>query len=109
MNMEIHGYAYTSSEVRTVNDLRDLVRFLDDYRIDGDIEVEIDRGKAFVNIANGKAEMISCGDHVPPDENWDVIVLTHTHADDDPEPQVIPQYDWMSVDRYTTMWDGMPE
>lgn len=119
----ISGYAHASMTVNDVEDLRTLVKFLDRHHVNGSVEVELDRNRVFVNLVEGEGEFISCGDHVPPDDAYDVLLNTHKHFKDSPAnypanyeealeesiPVDIPQYDWPSRDKYGTVWDGLPE
>lgn len=103
----IDGYAHLSMTVRTVIDLRDLVKVLDKHCVADHVDVEFDRDKVFITLAEGEGEFIQCGDHVPPDDAYDVLLNTHRH--DQPKPESIPRYDWMSLDRYQGVWEGLPE
>lgn len=103
----ISGYAHASMTVNDVEDLRTLVKFLEKHHVSGSVEVELDRNRVFVNLVEGEGEFISCGDHIPPDDAYDVLLNTHSH--DKPERESPPRYDWMAIDRYGTVWDGMPE
>lgn len=110
MKIEIHGFASIKAEVRTVGDLRELVKWLDKYHVNSDRDIEYDT-HLWIPLADthlgDKAEMISCGDHIPPDDAYDVIINTHTHAKKGKKEP--PKYDWPSIDKYATVWDGVPE
>ena len=101
MKIEIHGYASIKADVRTVGDLRELVRWLDKYHVDAGKEVEYDQ-VIWIPLADthmgDSAEMISCGDHIPPADAYDVILNTHGHGDTSASGHA--RYDWMSIDRY---------
>ena len=111
MKIEIHGYASVKADVRTVGDLRELVKWLDKYLIESEKAVDA-QGHLWLTLADttegGTAEMIECGDHVPPSTRYDVIINTHEHEQPSKKPD-LPKYDWMSIDRYEAVWDGMPE
>lgn len=119
----IYGYAHLTMTVHTVGDIRVLTKELDKHCVGDSSEVELDRDKVFIVLADGEGEFIQCGDHVPPDDAYDVLLNTHKHVEDSPAnypanyeealeesiPADIPQYDWPSRDKYGTVWDGLPE
>lgn len=86
MKIEMNGYAHVRADARTVKDLRDLLRFLDDNRVRDDANVDWSTGHVYVVVVDdGVAEFIECGDHIPPDYKFDVILNTHTHPVNVPE------------------------
>lgn len=111
MKIEIHGYASVKADVRTVGDLRELVKWLDRYLVESEKEVDA-QGHLWLTLADtndgATAEMIECGDHVPPAVRYDVVINTHDHPKPEAESDR-PKYDWMSIDKYATVWDGLPE
>lgn len=96
--IEIRGFATASTWLEDVGDMRALVKWLDEHGVDDSIGLDFDAKRVWVELADGKGDMISCGDHVPPEDKYDVILLTHPHPEDNVEAK--PKYDWMSVDRY---------
>ena len=106
MKIEIRGFATASTWLENVGDVRALVKWLDQYGVDDSIGVEFEASKVWIELADGKGDMISCGDHVPPEDKYDVILLTHPHPEDNVE--VIPQYDWVARDKYFENWNGVP-
>lgn len=103
----INGYAHLSMTVHHVGDLRRLIKELDKHCVGDHIEIEMDRDKMFITLVEGEGEFIQCGDHVPPDDAYDVVLNTHRHGQE--KRKDIPQYDWMTVDRYHAVWEGLPE
>jgi hypothetical protein len=92
----INGYAHLTMTVHTVGDIRALTKELDKHCVSDSSEVELDRDRVFIVLADGEGEFISCGDHVPPDDAYDVLLNTHKHD----QSRDIPAYDWMTIDRY---------
>ena len=123
MKVEIHGYASIKADVRTVGDLRELVKWMDKFGVDGARQVEVDRDvwTVLADTNDGDtAEMIECGDHIPPNSRYDVLINTHSHsamdypanyeeALEDALPVDVPKFDWMSRDKYSNVWEGLPE
>lgn len=96
MKIEMTGYATMRADVRTVEDLRQLVKALDENKVRGDADVEWGSGHVYVGVAeDAKAIWIECGDHLVGDERWDVLLETH-HHDDHEQPAM---FDWPSKDR----------
>lgn len=107
MKIEMSGYSTVRADVRTVQDLHDLIRFLDDNRVRRDAELDWGKGHVYVLVVeNAEAEFIECGDHIPPDTHFDVILNTHTH----PVPETYEEalelrldqpanYDWPAHDK----------
>lgn len=96
--IQVRGFATASTVLCTVGDLIGLAKWCDQYGISSNVEIELDaNGQVWIELADGEGDMISCGDHVPPADKYDVILLTHKHEEDKPDR---PAYDWMSVDRY---------
>lgn len=110
MKIEIHGYASIKADVRTVGDLRELVKWLDKYQVDPSRQIE-SSGDLWLVLADTNhgdtIEMIECGDHIPPDSGHDVLINTHKHHEEDKREPA--KYDWPSIDKYATVWEGIPE
>jgi len=118
MEISMSGYSHVRADARTVKDLRDLLRFLDDNRVTDSADLDWGEGYVYVIVADSvKAEFIECGDHIPPDLHFDVILNTHSHHEPDP-PETFEEalerdykkpakYDWPSIDRYGV--EGRPE
>lgn len=107
MKIKISGFAMANADVRTLGDLREFVKWLD--RHDVPDCREVDAGEmVFVTLhdsAEGDptVEFIECGNHIPPDKKFDIILNTHTHD----EVEDIPRFDWVTRDRYND--PGRPE
>lgn len=90
------GYAYVRADARTVQDLRQLLRFLDDNLVSDEADVDWSAGYVYITAAEGaSAEFIECGDHIPPDYKFDVILNTHDH----PNYREPAMFDWPTKDR----------
>ena len=115
MKIEMSGYACVRADARTVKDLRTLLRFLDDNKVTDTAELDWGSGHLYVSvIEDAKAEFIECGDHIPPDLKFDVILNTHSH----PVPETYEEalemrldqpakFDWPAIDKYGD--DARPE
>lgn len=109
MKIEMSGYAYVRADVQTVKDMRDLMRFLDDNKVTGSAEFAFGDRYVYVSVVDDvKAEFIECGEHIPSDMEFDVILNTHTHPINLPETyeealemqlDYPAQYDWPGRDR----------
>lgn len=96
MRIEMRGNAALRAVIRTVHDLRQFVAAIDESKVRGDCEVDWGAGHVYVNVVDGTtATWIECGDHVNGDEQWDVLLQTHDHPEDD-EPA---SYDWPTKDK----------
>lgn len=109
--IEIRGFATASTFLEDVGDMRDLVKWLDEHGVDDSIGLDFDAKRVWVELADGEGDMILCGDHLVGEDKSDVILLTHKHVDakDNPDVEVIPQYDWATRDKYLADWKGSPE
>ena len=97
MEISMSGYSHVRANPRTVSDLRDLLRFLDDNRVTDFADLDWGDGYVYVIVADSvDAEFIECGEHIPPDRAFDVILNTHSH-DEYKNPA---KYDWPAIDRY---------
>ena len=129
MKIEMSGYSHVRAAARTVKDLRDLVSFLDKNRVRDEAQVDWGGEYVYVIVADDvSAEFIECGDHIPPDTDFDVLLNTHYHDEDEDEEILchrcggkdddntyhlhrgeyfcVPcyrkpaKYDWPAIDRY---------
>lgn len=105
MSVEINISAFAAAEcaARTVDDLRDLVRWLDEHRVPGEISVDWGGGKVYVELTGEKsvpAEWIECGDHMPPAIQFDILVPTHDHPEHKQYPENYEEALEMALDRY---------
>ncbi len=119
MKIRITGFAMAIADVRTLGDLREFVRWLDKHGVPDDREV--DAGEVVyvtlhdTNEGDTEPEFIECGNHIPPDKRFDVLMNTHTHKTSHPETYEealeealdVPKYDWITRDRYND--PGRPE
>lgn len=97
MKIEMSGYAYVRADARNVKDLRTLLRFLDDNKVTDTAELDWSSGYLYVSvIEDATADFIECGDHIPPDHKFDVILNTHDHEKDNTPAM----FDWPAIDRY---------
>lgn len=95
MKIEMTGYAAMRADVRTVDDIRRLVKTLDENKVRGDANVDWGSGHVYVGVAeDAKVTWIECGDHLAGDEQWDLLIETHEH--DEGEPAA---YDWPTKDK----------
>lgn len=112
MRLEIHGYASVKADVHTVADLRDFVKWLDKHAVPGERVVDWDQ-HLWLTLSDTNtgdtAELIECGDHVPPAAAFDVLLTTHAHESTPAPARDVPEYDWITKDKYATVWDGLPE
>ena len=78
-DIEINGWATVSAPVRSVGDLRMLMGFLDEHGVSEEAEIDWGTGKVHVDIANLTGEFIECGEHIPPESKYDVLLVMHGH------------------------------
>lgn len=84
MNVEMSAWVSLRVKVMSVQDVHDLSDYLKQHRVDYDTPVELGRGDWLYVLVSGDgdnvpAEWIECGDHVPPESRYDVLVTTHIH------------------------------
>ena len=120
MKIRITGFAMATADVRTLGDLREFVRWLDKHGVSDHREVEAGE-VMYVSLQDttdgDTAKFIECGDHIPPNKAFDVVMNTHKHVNDYPAnyeealedalPVDVPQFDWVTRDRYND--PGRPE
>ena len=107
MLIEMNGYAAVRANAQTVEDLRTLMQFLDDNKVADTAQIDWDKstGHLYVVAADqAPAMFIECGDHVPPDMHFDVILNTHYHERDD----TVAMFDWPAKDRNKYNDPSMP-
>jgi hypothetical protein len=82
MKIEMHGSVSISADVRTVQDLCDLLSYLKKYQVAPD--TPIDAGShIWIEPKVHGIGFIECGEHIPPDEiKNDVLLELHGHVDD---------------------------
>lgn len=97
MELQLWACAQVSAVTNTVGDLRQLMAWLDEHRVHKDMPIELGSQKIIVELSEGQAEMILCGDHKVGHELYDVLLPTHTHADTG------------SYTKYARAWEGLPE
>ena len=125
MDVKVTGFASAEFKVWTVKDLRLLVEWCDQHKVGDECGVDYGEGCVYVELTGvypADAEMVECGDHVPPSVEFDVLINTHTHgkpktamdypanyeeALEDAIPVDVPKYDWVTRDRYND--PGRPE
>jgi len=97
--MELTGYAVLKVPVRTVAQVIEAADFLRSIGVELGTYVEGERGVMYVELAEGRAELIECGDHIPKDGVYvcDVLLTTHEHEED--KNQMVAQFDWPTKDR----------
>ena len=93
--IEMSGFVSAQMEARTVGDLRAFVRWLDKYKVSDSKEIDLGSGNVYVELTNvaAPAEWIECGEHIPPDTAYDLLISTHDH---DSKPAT---FDWMTKDK----------
>jgi len=78
------------------------VGWLNKYSVPNDTGVEFDHGKIYIDLTGDNsvpAQWIECGEHIPPVSRFDLLIDTHTHADEN-APKRPAKYDWPARDRY---------
>jgi hypothetical protein len=87
--MNIRGSVDISAKVHTVGDLREVVRVLDQIGVSD----EANASESVIYIwLDRQAELIECGDHVPPEQKVDFLVTSHEHA------KPVSQREWLGHD-----------
>ena len=112
--IKMSGFVSAECEARTLGDLRALVKWCDEYKVDDKAGLDWGgMGKLYVELTGDSAvpaEWIECGDHLVGDEHWDVLIDTHTHKYKGPETyeeareealeKKPAKFDWPARDRY---------
>jgi len=98
--MELTGYAVLKVPVRTVGQVIEAADFLRSIGVElGTLWPEFERGFMYIELVEGPAQLIECGDHIPKDNVTvcDVLLTTHEHEED--KNQMVAQFDWPTKDR----------
>jgi len=96
MDYEIKGYALLSAQVKTVGDLRELIKQFDNWQIRDDCDLDWGHGELFVELADSSrgdlVEPIGCGDHAPTRnadgeflDPIDFVITAHQCSRNEPE------------------------
>ena len=104
--IEMSGFVSAQMEACTVGDLRAFVRWLDEYKVSDSKEIDWGAGKLYVDLTGERAAMtewIECGDHIPPDTAYDLLISTHEHHE---KPS---DFDWPTKDRLKETYKKMPD
>lgn len=100
--VQMTGFVTAHMDVRTAEDVRTLAGWLNRYNVPNSVQVDWDCGRAYVELTGDTsvpAEWIECGDHVPPASAYDILINTHSHANDHEAPSRPAKYDWPAQDR----------
>ena len=103
--IEMSGFVSAHMKARTVGDLREFVRWLDEYKVSDSKEVDWGEKALYVDLTGERAAMtewIECGDHIPPDTAYDLLISTHNH---DSKPAT---FDWMTKDKLKKAYKQAP-
>jgi len=103
--VEMSGFVSAHMKARTVGDLREFVRWLDEYKVSDSKEIDWGSGYVYVELTSVAvpAEWIECGEHIPPDKGYHLIIDTHSH---DEKPA---DFDWPTKDRLKETYKKMPD
>ena len=103
--VEMSGFVSAHMKARTVGDLRAFVRWLDKYKVSDEKEIDWGSGYVYVELTSVAvpAEWIECGEHIPPDKGYHLIIDTHGH---DEKPA---DFDWPTKDRLKETYKRMPD
>ena len=104
MKIEMRGYAHVRADAKTVEDLHQLLRFLDDNLVSRDANVDWGSGYVYVGVVDdASAEFIQCGNHRPTNMKYDVILDTHYCGPESYEEardeRQVAMFDWPTKDR----------
>jgi hypothetical protein len=104
--VEMTGFVTAHMEARTVRDLNKLVHWLAKYGVSPDTEIEFDRGKVYIDLTGENsvpADWIECGEHIPPDTAYHIVIDTHFHHE---QPA---KFDWLTKDRLREAYKQAPD
>ena len=115
--IKMSGFVSAECEARTLGDLRALVKWCDEYKVDDKAGLDWGAGKLYVELTGDNAlpaEWIECGEHVPPSVGYHLIIDTHYHGpetyeearEEALEKKKPARFDWPARDRYGS--EGMP-
>ena len=102
--VEMSGFVSAQMKARTVKDLRAFVRWLDKYKVSDSKEIDWGSGYVYVELTSVAvpAEWIECGEHVPPDTAYDLLISTHDHHK---KPS---DFDWPTRDKLKEAYKQAP-
>jgi len=102
--VEMSGFVSAQMKARTVKDLRAFVRWLDKYKVSDSKEIDWGSGCVYVELTSVAvpAEWIECGEHVPPDTAYDLLISTHDHHK---KPS---DFDWPTRDKLKEAYKQAP-
>jgi len=103
--IEMSGFVTAQMKVRNVGDLRSLIRWLDKYKVSDRREVDWGSGNVYVELTGETptvAEWIECGEHIPPDVGYDLLISTHEHHERPAD------FDWMTKDKLKEAYKQAP-
>jgi hypothetical protein len=104
--IEMTGFVTANMKARTVEDLRTLVGWLNKYDVHNSTEIEFDRGKIYIDLTGEDsvpADWIECGEHIPPDTAYHIVIDTHFHHE---QPA---KFDWLAKDRLKQAYKQAPD
>ena len=108
--IKMSGFVSAQCEARTLGDLRALLKWCDEYNVDDSAGLDWGMGKVYVELTGDDAvpaEWIECGNHIPPNIKYDLIIDTHYHGPETYEEareealERPAKYDWPTKDRYS--------
>lgn len=102
--VEMSGFVSAQMKARTVKDLRAFVRWLDEYKVSDSKEIDWGSGYVYVELTSVAvpAEWIECGEHIPPDTAYDLLISTHDHYK---KPS---DFDWPTRDKLKEAYKQAP-
>ena len=102
--VEMSGFVSAQMKARTVKDLRAFVRWLDKYKVSDSKEIDWGSGYVYVELTSVAvpAEWIECGEHIPPDTAYDLLISTHDHHK---KPS---DFDWPTRDKLKEAYKQAP-
>jgi hypothetical protein len=78
--VELHAYVTASIRIRSVGDLRALVKYLDEAAVEDGVNVDTGSDSIYIDLADtqtgAKASLIECGEHIPvkkADGTWERV------------------------------------
>jgi hypothetical protein len=106
--IKLSAYASADMEARTVGDLRELLKWCDEHHVADSVCIDWGAGRVYLELTGPgvvPAEWIECGDHIPPDAAYDILIDTHTHE----EYRKPADFDWPSKDRLREAYRQAPD
>jgi len=82
--VKMYGYVVGETTVKTVGELRELIEWCNKYHVPDSVGLDWSNrldGLVYLELSgeNAPAAMIECGDHIPPDARYDLLLETHKH------------------------------